>query len=497
MSKLALTPGRSKNCSVHAAQTATNSASTHSVNSFLAQQQVIGNQAMQHLLEAGVIQTKLKINPPGDKYEQEANRVADQVMRMSDPAIAPTPVNSKLPQLQGVCVECEEELQQQEQETEEEETVQRKAITDSGFSVGQNQGGFSVGQNQGESEVPSIVNEVLRSTGQPLNTQTRTFMESRFGHDFSQVRVHTDPIAAATANSINAKAFTLGKTIVFGAGQYSPTSSTGRQLLAHELTHVVQQSTPSNRLRSARFLSPQAGSNFVQRSPDRPTKAEHRREQRLKELAKWTSDAHVAWKKLNAVDRNLVVLQMVSNYGVSFASEFLKEVAKGKAHDLVTHYFGRGVGPKPDKLVAGGFQLAQKDSVHEWWVHPSGRTVVRNFTEDKPSNAVPEKTTATRTVNEDTEDWPTRLDPNADHEALFGPVIATRENADASFGKGDVVLYEDGTVELFLEGTTESYVFRPLSDGYYIVYGPDGRRLNRRWNIPKEDIPDPNTDAVE
>jgi len=89
--------------------------------------------------------------------------------------------------------------------------------------------------------VPSIVHEVLRSTGQPLDTATRGFMEPRFGHDLSQVRVHTDARAAESARAVNASAYTVGRNVVFGGGQYLPGTGSGRQLLAHELTHVVQQ----------------------------------------------------------------------------------------------------------------------------------------------------------------------------------------------------------------------------------------------------------------
>jgi hypothetical protein len=96
--------------------------------------------------------------------------------------------------------------------------------------------------NQPEaSAVPSIVPEVLRSPGQPLEPDTRAFMESRFGHDFSQVRVHTDAQAAESARMANARAYTVGREIVFGIGQYAPKTTAGKRLLAHELTHVVQQ----------------------------------------------------------------------------------------------------------------------------------------------------------------------------------------------------------------------------------------------------------------
>ncbi|BAZ37710.1 hypothetical protein NIES4101_36330 [Calothrix sp. NIES-4101] len=98
--------------------------------------------------------------------------------------------------------------------------------------------------NQAESsEVPPIVHEVLSSPGQPLDKATRDFMEPRFGHDFSQVRVHTDRAAAESARSVNALAYTVGRNVVFGTGQYAPKTKTGEGLLAHELTHVVQQAS--------------------------------------------------------------------------------------------------------------------------------------------------------------------------------------------------------------------------------------------------------------
>ncbi len=89
--------------------------------------------------------------------------------------------------------------------------------------------------------VPSIVYDVLRSPGQPLDSGTRAFFEPRFGHDFSQVRVHTDARAAESARSVNALAYTVGRDVVFGREGYRPGSESGRRLVGHELTHVVQQ----------------------------------------------------------------------------------------------------------------------------------------------------------------------------------------------------------------------------------------------------------------
>lgn len=86
-----------------------------------------------------------------------------------------------------------------------------------------------------------IVSEVLSSPGEPLDERTRAFMEPRFGHDFSHVRIHADEKAAASASAVNAHAYTTGREIVFGAGRYAPETSAGRSLLAHELAHVLQQ----------------------------------------------------------------------------------------------------------------------------------------------------------------------------------------------------------------------------------------------------------------
>ncbi len=88
---------------------------------------------------------------------------------------------------------------------------------------------------------PPIVHYVLSSPGQSLDAGTRAFMEPRFGHDFSHVRVHTDAMAAKSAQAVNALAYTVGRNVVFGAGQYAPGTSEGRGLMAHELAHTLQQ----------------------------------------------------------------------------------------------------------------------------------------------------------------------------------------------------------------------------------------------------------------
>lgn len=104
----------------------------------------------------------------------------------------------------------------------------------------------------GDGSAPPAVDATLRSPGQPLDAATRAFMEPRFGHDFSHVRVHADAPAAESARSVGALAYTVGSDVVFGAGHYQPGGSTGRALLAHELAHVVQQQ----------------GGGLLQRAPD-------------------------------------------------------------------------------------------------------------------------------------------------------------------------------------------------------------------------------------
>ena len=95
--------------------------------------------------------------------------------------------------------------------------------------------------NSAPDAVPSIVHEVLRSPGQSLDRETRAFMEPRFGHDFSRVRVHTDSKASESERAVNALAYTVGHDVVFGQGQFAPATISGKHLIAHELTHVAQK----------------------------------------------------------------------------------------------------------------------------------------------------------------------------------------------------------------------------------------------------------------
>lgn len=192
-----------------------------------------GNFAVQRLLRGRAMQTKLAVSAPGDAYEQEADRVADTVMSMTAarPGVAPQSHGGVGPgSVQRKCA-CEEKAGGScEQCREKELSLQRRAAGHDAASA----------PPQSHDAAPKV-QEALRSGGQPLDAAARSFFEPRFGRDLSRVRVHSDAKATASAQSVNALAYTVGSDIVFGSGQYDSGSQAGRRLLAHELAHVVQQ----------------------------------------------------------------------------------------------------------------------------------------------------------------------------------------------------------------------------------------------------------------
>lgn len=151
---------------------------------------------------AGPIQTKLAVNRPGDACEQEADLVADRIMRMS--ALGE----------QGLAV--------------------RQAPSPLIMRRPENKAGVSP-------DAPQIVNDVLSESGRPLDPPVRSFMEPRFGYDFSRVQIHTGGRADESARAVSATTYTVGRHIVFSEGAYRPETDAGRRLIAHELTHVGQQ----------------------------------------------------------------------------------------------------------------------------------------------------------------------------------------------------------------------------------------------------------------
>lgn len=155
-----------------------------------------------------MVQAKLELGRPGDAFEQEADAIAQRVMT--------APAQNFVQKKCAACAE-EEHLQAKEE-----------------GRGGPGQGGV----------VPAPVASAIRAakgSGAPLDRPTRSFMEQRLGHDLSEVTIHNDAAAGALSGQLGAKAFTTGTDIYFAEGQYQPASSQGRQLLAHELVHVLQQ----------------------------------------------------------------------------------------------------------------------------------------------------------------------------------------------------------------------------------------------------------------
>jgi len=157
------------------------------------------------------LQAKLKINPPNDKYEQEADRIANQIVQNSPSGSKPNPIQFPPNPIQRTFLQTKSE------------------------------------QGTGMSVSPSFSNRLqnTKGTGFPLSENTRSLMEPQLGMDLSKVRIHTNPQAVQLNKEIKAKAFTVGSDVYFNAGQFSPNSTDGKGLLAHELVHTVQQSRTS------------------------------------------------------------------------------------------------------------------------------------------------------------------------------------------------------------------------------------------------------------
>jgi hypothetical protein len=181
-------------------------------NTALNLQTILGNQIVQRLLKSRVMQAKLIIGQTNDKYELEADRVADSVMRMD----APDNIESE----------------------GKKEFLRTEEIP-----------------GQTTDTTPNLESHihVIKEGGQPLPESVRSYFEPRFGYDFNQVRCHTNTHANKSSRAINALAYTVGRNIVFGFGQYAPHTPKGRHLLAHELTHVVQQGAMQSKHKQTRL----------------------------------------------------------------------------------------------------------------------------------------------------------------------------------------------------------------------------------------------------
>ena len=263
-------------------------------------QRSIGNQAVSRLLRSHVIQAKLEIGAVDDPLEREADHVAERVMCMTEPA--PLSSSASAAVVQRKCTECEEE--------EEQRTLRRKCQSCSDGERKQEDEGTPGKVSRKKSagaaaldgtDAPPIIREVLRSPGQPLDKTTRDFFEPRFGRDLGQVRLHANAAAADSARAVRAKAYTVGNHIAFAAGQHSASSTEGRRLLAHELTHCLQQqpdratSTAKASRHSSQFSESTTNANRANSIASLPTP-------RVSRVPTTTADFAVTGKKDVATD---------------------------------------------------------------------------------------------------------------------------------------------------------------------------------------------------
>jgi hypothetical protein len=219
----------------------------------------LGNQGVQRMLSGNTtttgpstfIQAKMVVGAADDTYEQEADRVAQEIVNtpvQRVEAVEEEELQAKriqreeMPEeelqakrIQRVEAVEEEELQAkriQREEMPEEEELQAKRVQRASEDMS---GSFEVGE-----DIESSI-QAKKGGGTPLPESTRSTMESHFGQDFSNVKVHTDSESDSLNRSVQARAFTTGSDVFFRQGEFNPESSSGKELLAHELTHVVQQ----------------------------------------------------------------------------------------------------------------------------------------------------------------------------------------------------------------------------------------------------------------
>ncbi|MES0489834.1 MAG: DUF4157 domain-containing protein [Leptospirales bacterium] len=270
-------------------------------------QRTIGNQAVGRLWRSGALQRKLNIGPANDKYELEADAVADKVVSMNEPQvgsgvvgnsppgetqrISRTPLVDSITPLQREAAPEEEEaqgkfLQRKCATCEKEEAqakIQRRLVNPASLCPKCRSNSLlqmmqrkclpvrvnpmnrqltpptnyhiqkkTTGSTPASSNIESSIN-AARGGGRSLSQGERSYYEPRFGTSFAGVKIHTDSKAAQLSRSVNARAFTVGREVFFGAGEYSPNTVQGKRLMAHELTHTVQQGVTVGRHSSRRL----------------------------------------------------------------------------------------------------------------------------------------------------------------------------------------------------------------------------------------------------
>jgi chemotaxis protein histidine kinase CheA len=298
-------------------------------NLILNLQQTYGNKYVQGLLNSKVLQAKLAVSNPDDVYEQEADRVADMVTRriasetQRQPEQEEEEIKAQRQDEEGEEEEEEEiQTQRQEEEGEEEEEeeeeeiqaqrqteeedeeeepaqtkaeleTQRQELLEEGLQAQTAESHATTASDNLESSISSAI-----GGGKPLPEDVKKPMEQAFRADFSGVRVHTDSEADKLNRQLSAKAFTTGKDIFFRESEYSPASESGRKLIAHELTHVVQQTTGAKLLPEEQETGELTHEGIAEGTVQRKTKDIHI-DKRL--YAKYTKRVNVQLDELIAL----------------------------------------------------------------------------------------------------------------------------------------------------------------------------------------------------
>jgi hypothetical protein len=279
-------------------------------NPVLQAQQQAGNQAIQQLFRSGAIQPRLQISQPGDPAELEAERMADAVTRHS-PTTTPCACSGS----EHPCEECSR-------------------------TSGLHRSAGGVTPRIPSHQSMRAIQGVIGGGGHALDHASRSFFEPRFGRDLSQVRVHTGPTAAESARAIQARAYTFGSDIVFNHGQYQPASEAGRHLLAHELTHVLQQS---------------AAPSTLHREADPPPKT-------LKQEAE------------DLIDRYRLSMAMVEDFsGIAYELNFALLALR---YDYIMEVFDQLPSKWDDNVGAELIGMASVDRLQLYALSPQGRKML-------------------------------------------------------------------------------------------------------------------------
>jgi hypothetical protein len=265
------------------------------------------------------IQAKLAVGASDDEFEQEADRIADQVM--SAPVPSPrTGSRGALPETAAPAVA----------------QVRTKSVPPN---------------DSGGTEAPSIVHEVLNSPGQPLDRATRAFMEPRFGHDFSRVRVHADANAARSTQALGALAYTAGHQIVFGQRRYRPHSDVGKALLAHELAHTIQQGRGALTIRRKE--------DAESKEPDKDGKGEENKNAEKK----GEGGSHKLPISITLGKFNTSAGEFTGNLGIELEVETMSETEKPSEEEKKGFFKSEGAGTEKG-LKSDDGRLATELSAH-------------------------------------------------------------------------------------------------------------------------------------